>query len=29
MGPVEFTAFYRDEVKRYADLVKEFDIQPE
>ena len=29
MGPAEFTAFYRDEVKRYADLVKEFNIQAE
>lgn len=29
MGPVAFTAFYRDEVKRYADLVKEFNIQAE
>ena len=29
MGPAEFTTFYRDEVKRYADLVKEFNIQAE
>ena len=29
LGPAEFTAFYRDEVKRYADLVKEFNIQAE
>jgi tripartite-type tricarboxylate transporter receptor subunit TctC len=29
MGPAEFTAFYRDEVRHYADLVKEFNIQPE
>ena len=29
MGPAELTTFYREEVKRYADLVKEFNIQAE
>lgn len=29
MPPPEFTAFYRDEVKRYADLIHEFKIETE
>ena len=29
MPPKEFSAFYRDEVKRYADLIREFKIETE
>ena len=29
MGPAEFAAFYRDEVKRYGDLIAEFKIETE